>query len=405
MKRLGWLLLPLVLFGCAPAPVPSAPQPAPQTAPQKAPQPVPQPLPPAAQQPAPGGTPLPSLLSLQVLGEDGGWLLGREEQRLIACRITHGEPDWRCGALDRFSLPPDPRALAFFVLNESTGWVAAPRGEGRVAVAQVGGQIRAEVPVANWETGGIFLDFISPTEGWMLLTSGPAMGTMYKSVYQTTDGGATWTLLSRGPSPGTAPTPAALPESGYATGLGFQSAKRGFVTQLYRTDAAPHLYRTDDGGRRWRRVELPYPESVPQGYYADLYPPRFFGPDRQDGLLAAVFRGQASLLVLYRTHDGGETWSPGAAETGSLQRYAFADAEHGWILDPSGWQLYVTADGGRSWQVVQPNRPLERAAIQFTSARNGWALLQQEDGSSRLLRTTDGGKSWTEVQVLMRPTG
>lgn len=60
--------------------------------------------------------------------------------------------------------------------------------------------------------------------------------------------------------------------------------------------------------------------------------------------------------VLYRSEDGGSTWSPKAGPSGAeeISRMSFADSELGYVTD--GDIIYRTKDGGNSWEEL-PSLP------------------------------------------------
>jgi len=118
-------------------------------------------------------------------------------------------------------------------------------------------------------------------------------------------------------------------------------------------------------------------------------------------------------VVLYRTWDGGATWTnlpdPGFAVNGAF----FADRLNGWIDSGSPMTglgsdfLYATTDGGKIWKLVGPlpkSAPMSWGygvgMYHVTFNRNsdgsfrGWYL-----GNGLLFTTTDGGRSWQPVVI------
>ena len=114
-----------------------------------------------------------------------------------------------------------------------------------------------------------------------------------------------------------------------------------------------------------------------------------------------------SSTILYTTKDGGQTWQSRAP----LQFQGivdFTDAYNGW-----NWQwkastmkeLYHTSDGGKTWTGIEPDQNLKHfldqgldvTELDFIDDKIGWALLISNDGQLVLLRTTDGGDSWSIV--------
>jgi photosystem II stability/assembly factor-like uncharacterized protein len=89
-----------------------------------------------------------------------------------------------------------------------------------------------------------------------------------------------------------------------------------------------------------------------------------------------------------------------------LRAVHFTDEQRGWAAGSKGTVL-STEDGGRTWRALK--RPTEDALrdVFFADARTGWlvcerslyALSRMEESRSYLLKTTDGGATWTRVEV------
>src|ERR1700755_987924 len=89
-----------------------------------------------------------------------------------------------------------------------------------------------------------------------------------------------------------------------------------------------------------------------------------------------------------------------------LHSVFFVDESKGWAVGGKG-ALLSTTDGGERWDVRA--RPVEDAMrdVFFTDARTGWivcersifAPMKKEESVSYLLKTTDGGESWSRVDV------
>jgi photosystem II stability/assembly factor-like uncharacterized protein len=110
-----------------------------------------------------------------------------------------------------------------------------------------------------------------------------------------------------------------------------------------------------------------------------------------------------SLGTVLRTTDRGETWQqvgpPGTQDLQFRDIEAF-DADHAVILSigpGSDSRIYVTADGGQTWELtfVNPDPNAFFDCMTFYDSRRGLALSDPPDGLHfRVIATDDGGLSW-----------
>ncbi|AKG36979.1 beta propeller repeat protein [Paenibacillus durus] len=112
-------------------------------------------------------------------------------------------------------------------------------------------------------------------------------------------------------------------------------------------------------------------------------------PDNVYGwALASVQEGQPVYLI--RTTDGGSHWKRLLSGPVSFTKIQFTDRGHGFAYDRAF--AYYTADGGENWSKI-PTPPNTRGAV-FTSRSSGWAVTVVPGAGYRVMKTTDGGKSW-----------
>jgi hypothetical protein len=93
---------------------------------------------------------------------------------------------------------------------------------------------------------------------------------------------------------------------GYVTGVTFRDDKNGWIGATQHGAALVPLYRTKDGGQTWSLQEL----SIPKGYkYGNVYPPIFDEKDIKQGTLKIEFVSDTDKTTMeFTTTDGGETW-------------------------------------------------------------------------------------------------
>ncbi|RTQ52278.1 T9SS type A sorting domain-containing protein [Hymenobacter gummosus] len=161
-----------------------------------------------------------------------------------------------------------------------------------------------------------------------------------------------------------------------------------------------HLLKTTDGGQTWWRGS-----NLSQFVSTSSFPTyvRFF--NATEGVTIGETVG--GRFEIYTTSNGGGTWvtvpagNIPAAQSGEIiyrgrPRIALAGTSV-WFTTNLG-RVFYSANAGQNWAVSDPGLfPDDVQAMAFRDARNG--LIVCSAGS--LLRTGDGGVSWTFVQ----PTG
>lgn len=106
-----------------------------------------------------------------------------------------------------------------------------------------------------------------------------------------------------------------------------------------------------------------------------------------------------------RTLDGGATWTTGTvpgADTLQFRDVHAHSADLAWLLSAGSGELsriYRTDDGGESWSLQWTNDEPDGFydCIDFWSADRGAVYGDAVEGELRILRTVDGGAHWTRL--------
>jgi photosystem II stability/assembly factor-like uncharacterized protein len=146
------------------------------------------------------------------------------------------------------------------------------------------------------------------------------------------------------------------------------------------------FYRSASGGRRWERMG-DLPGSVRDGGKAAAMELAFTAADSG---FATTSEG------LYRTHDGGASWTLVSSQPGGLYDVFFFDSSNGYAVGDG--VVLKTVDGGERWLVVTPllASKLEARSVRCSSPLDCLVTVQ---GGDRIVRTIDGGLTWSSVNV------
>lgn len=244
------------------------------------------------------------------------------------------------------------------------------------------------------------LQFLSEEEGW--LGNG-------KTLWRTTDGGKSWLLAFSGEH--TWDILDRIEE------LHFINAQTGWM--LVSPDS---IYKTKDAGFTWTqlRVEGMVIRSVQllndgiRGWAAgEMYRPISRKDAGVPGQLVSSDGKKVLYPALFRTEDGGTTWSPEFLPSGEgrLLHLSFLDADHGWAT--SDGEVFYLDNSANRWRAVDyskgncPNRLLLKTtqwdrqdgdayypvAMYFVDSNLGWLSFQ----NGYVAKTTDGGKTWCDL--------
>ncbi len=341
-----------------------------------------------------------NISALHMLDEQTGWAMSDKGQ---VVRTTDGGLQWKNVS------PPSPFTIAatgslLNALDSTHAWIAQPdhgisQGETK-APDNEGTQIfRSSDGGQSWQQTTVptrvasQLTFINAQTGWLLSRNAISQNAETIEVWHSSDGGQSWTQVAAALASSTdAPGPGRLPFGGQKTGLSFLDEQTGWMTGKYSVAGLSLLYRTHDGGKTWHAQALPLssPETTAQ---LAIAAPRFFSTT--NGILPVSVNGaNGSYLDFYATHDGGNSWQRTAPIAASASIFDFVDANYGWTSD--GTHLYASNTGGKQWREIVTNPALHTlSTLDFVTHTIGWAIGSTQSQGPALLKTNDGGQSWT----------
>ncbi len=314
-----------------------------------------------------------SIVSVQIVAAAGG------EQRRGGAEGPQAAAQKFKAIWEPVNVPEDLELVSVHFVSPDEGWVAGGRADaqGGVIYHTRNGGMTWELQLGDPQSDDARigqLRFIDATHGFAV---------------QATGTGNTDTLLSTADGQAWSPS-GSVSQNRYD--YVFTTPTTGFMA-----DPNRQIVRTTDGGKAWNPVYTCQIKTEIGGLTRDAqcYIHSLHFPTPMIGYAMGGPLPESAGNVLARTEDGGATWNawvvtPGeSANEGSLW---FTDATTGIFRTDDG-NLFRTADGGKTW--TRANGQAARGSrVSFADADTGWMLQYQ-----RMTYTSNGGRGWLSRDI------
>ncbi|MCJ7586234.1 MAG: hypothetical protein MUO30_15935 [Anaerolineales bacterium] len=349
---------------------------------------------------------------IHMVDVDTGWGIGglnKASDNIF--RTQDGGATWRDITPPQPVPPPGVNLVAIGAfLDASIGWVA------------YGGQDYPPLPYAyvwytqdggtTWQYSAIdssvspeafspwFIDFVDGQHGWLMFYLGAGMSHNYVALFDTTDGGATWTDILDPYTDGGI-------QSFLKTGMVFVDAQTGWLARDgHGVDPIPHIFRTSDGGGTWERIDLPTPATEPTFYEkwaCGTYSPNTFSAQSVVVAMKCLnvddFKTEKDYV--YSTTDGGSTWQayllPDTYKMG--EGLLFLNPQTGLAL---GRKIFRTDNGGQTWMLA--GEVFWDGQFIYMDIGHGWAVARNPDtGEIALVRKSSTDGPWRILHPVVAP--
>jgi photosystem II stability/assembly factor-like uncharacterized protein len=350
---------------------------------------------------------------IQMITEHAGWAIGRgskPEDHIL--RTTDGGESWIDVTPPEFAANDavlEKHAIGTFLTEETsriTYFFDFP-----LYAAQRFSYWNTEDGGTTWNSGGTteplaYLDYpgpalyADPDHGWLLSPVFIGMGHNGFILFRTTDGGRSHEIIQS-----VADTESLCSR----LEMVFADTQTGWMTNSCPFQAENvYLDSTVDGGLTWEQHTLDLPTQIqeldPISYLCYTHSPMLFSEDHGKFIVECSItenEDKEYKQFLYTTEDSGKTWRIDPLPDTESRYYEFWDEYHwakhmihflnprqGWLL---GREIFWTETGGATWVKIKDVN--WDGQFSFIDASYGWAVARAGDEIA-LVRTTDGGRHW-----------
>lgn len=154
----------------------------------------------------------------------------------------------------------------------------------------------------------------------------------------------------------------------------FPSAKVGYIL------CSPNLLHSTDSAQSWQWLTLPSGNNLFDVFFVNDSVGWVAGGNHPNG-------------IIYKTRDGGKTWTSNKTALKQILKVHFIDEQQGWAVGNENLYsvIYHTTDGGNEWTIQFEGTDYLRT-IHCTSPKIVWAA----GDNGQLFYTKNGGQHWTQ---------
>lgn len=245
------------------------------------------------------------------------------------------------------------------------------------------------------ETGTIGRIIVDPTDSQTLFVA--AAGKLFASdehrgVYRTTDGGQSWdkTLFV---NDSTGAIDVAINPRSPDTLYAATWERRRRADDRHYGGEGSGIHRSIDGGATWTRLSVGLPSGANVGRIGISV-----AASRPNVVYAIYADATGNPLAVYRTQDGGDNWTIRGGFSGPSFCWWFgqirADPTDAEVVYIPVLSLYKSGDGGASFNFASGSMHVDQHAL-WIDPSNPNQLIAGNDGG--VYRSTSGGSSWAKA--------
>jgi photosystem II stability/assembly factor-like uncharacterized protein len=307
---------------------------------------------------------------------------------LISCQTTERAVGQSSGETGQKVVSRYDQYFAASVLADGKVWAVGQNG--KIVMSQDRGQTWSTQP--SHTTQSLFaVSFPEAEQGWAVGAAG--------TILHTTDGGTTWAAQSSGTDKD-------------LLAIRFLEMQRGWAV-----GAAGVIVTTQDGGQRWQDRSLGADANLNDLYFLNSQTAWIVG--EYGTVLKTTNGGDTWEQIAGKipdTEEEGKSWEElmsaenvgaggvntatrgGLGEEDNLFGVYFTDENQGWATSTGG-RVFLSKDGGKNWEARQTGYEAPLFAVGAACAT---CPLYACGGRGLVLRSTDGGNTWSEVRLAER---